>query len=73
VVLQGDIAGKAQAVGGFEGRLESLGREVRGTDIANLSILDRRVKGAEGVGLRGVKVVVMGVVEVDSIGLQPAQ
>ena len=71
--LKGDVAHEPLARAGVHRRLQALGRDVRGGDVADLALADELVEGAERLLGRRHLVVAMRVEQVDVVGLQALQ
>jgi hypothetical protein len=73
VGLQGVEAGEVLVLGDAEGLHEAPGVPVGAADVADLSLLDQGVEGAEGLLDRGDEVCAVDLVEVDVVGLEAAE
>jgi hypothetical protein len=73
VRLKRDVAGEALGIGDLERGGQARGAVVGRRDVANLALLDELVERAEGLLELGVRVVGVGVVEIDVVALEPLQ
>src|ERR1019366_2997694 len=71
--LDGVEAGQVERLASADGAYQLIGQEVRAADVADLSLMDKVVEGAQRLVDRCFRVISVKLVEVDVVGLQTSQ
>src|ERR1700729_1653541 len=71
--LDGVEAGQVERLASADGSYQLIGQEVRAADVADLSLMDKVVEGAQRLVDRCFRVIPVKLVKVDVVGLQTSQ